>query len=233
VWEDFRNGNSDIYRVTLGPDCDVSPMTYDFGDVEIGFTSSMIATVSNVGSQNLMVNSIDPITAPDCGKGPDPFGAVSGTTLPTTLEPGQTLDVTFTFAPTVEATCGIIYRVDTNELNGFWGIELSGTGVPGELPPSQHVEQILDNIETFVGGGTLSGSGEGGSAGGRLGAFTNMIEATGDLIENGQVPEACQQLADAYKRTDGVEKPPDFVTGGDAAALAEQIQALITSLGCP
>ena len=62
-----------------------------------------------------------------------------------------------------------------------------------------------------------------------------MIEAAGDLIEDGLIEEACQQLMDAYKKCDGLappESPPDFVAGPHAAELAVMIQNLRISLGC-
>jgi len=60
-----------------------------------------------------------------------------------------------------------------------------------------------------------------------------MIEAAGDLVEDGLLADACQQLGDAYKKTDGEDNPPDFVTGSAAADLAGTILDLMDSLGCP
>ena len=59
-----------------------------------------------------------------------------------------------------------------------------------------------------------------------------MIEATGDLIVGGQITEACQQLTDAYNRTDELPRPPEFVAGLAAPVLAEMILALLTSMEC-
>jgi hypothetical protein len=59
-----------------------------------------------------------------------------------------------------------------------------------------------------------------------------MIDAAGDLIEEGNIAGACRQLQDAYKKTDGFPRPPDFVTGDAADDLAQKIQELRESLGC-
>ena len=66
----------------------------------------------------------------------------------------------------------------------------------------------------------------------RLNALRNMIEATGDLIENELFEEACQQLLDAHRRMDDQPRPPDFVTGEAVSQLASMLQDLTTSLGC-
>jgi beta propeller repeat protein len=95
------------------------------------------------------------------------------------------------------------------------------------------VEDILVFFDNSVADGTLVGVGKGNSAAGRRGALRNMIAASGDLVNEGQVLEACQQLLDAYERVDGIEPPPDFADGQSAPELAVRIQALRATLGCP
>ena len=68
-----------------------------------------------------------------------------------------------------------------------------------------------------------------------MNALKNMIETAGDLIDDGDIAEACVQLRDAYRKTDGLtppESPPDFVTGDSADDLAQMILDLMASLGC-
>jgi len=93
-------------------------------------------------------------------------------------------------------------------------------------------EGIVAFIKRSVQEGKLAGNGPGKSAEGRLGALINMIEAAGNMIKAGLTEDACQQLQDAYNRTDGASPPPDFVTGEAAAELAQRIQELMASLGC-
>jgi hypothetical protein len=59
-----------------------------------------------------------------------------------------------------------------------------------------------------------------------------MLVAASNLIDSGKILEACQQLSDAYKKTDGDPNPPDFITGPAITQLASQIQSLVASLGC-
>jgi len=96
------------------------------------------------------------------------------------------------------------------------------------------IDNIQDVFDSAVTSGTLTGNGPTAtSSNGKLKALRNMLEPAEYLIDNGLIAEACQQLRDAYKKTDGNPKPPDFVTGDAAATLAAQIQNLINSLGCP
>jgi len=59
-----------------------------------------------------------------------------------------------------------------------------------------------------------------------------LTETYADLIEGSYLEAACQQLSDAYRRTDGEKKPPDFVAGEAAPELADMIEQLMTDLGC-
>ncbi|MDL1978446.1 MAG: hypothetical protein LWX52_10215 [Deltaproteobacteria bacterium] len=104
-----------------------------------------------------------------------------------------------------------------------------------EVPPNEQIANILDSIDGWVADGTLAGDGPGNSAEKRLNALKNMIEAAGDLIDDGDIAGACVQLMDAYQKTDGLtppESPPDFVMGDSAGDLAGLILDLMASLGC-
>ena len=101
--------------------------------------------------------------------------------------------------------------------------------------PSAVVSQAIAleaAIDDAIAVGSLIGSGNGSSSHGRNGAFIDMVEAAGDLIEAGLSEEACGQLRSALRRVDGHPRPPDFMVGDDAAIIAEQIEALRTSLEC-
>ena len=121
----------------------------------------------------------------------------------------------------------------TDPDQGLLAVGLSGLGVQATVPPLQQIADILAFIDASVAGGTLVGSGPANSRQGRLNALRNMIQAAGDLIADNFLAAACGQLLDAYQRTDGVPKPPDFVAGPAAADLAQRIQTLRTTLGCP
>jgi hypothetical protein len=109
---------------------------------------------------------------------------------------------------------------------------LAGTGVEAEPTPEELIAEILTFFDAAVADGSLSGSGPGGSAGGRLGALRNMLVTAQALIDAGDVAAACTQLLDAYNRTDGHPIPPDFVQGDAAPALAAMIADLRSLLAC-
>jgi len=97
-------------------------------------------------------------------------------------------------------------------------------------PPS--IPKILDNFDSWVDDGTLSGVGEGQSAENRLNALRNMLTTAGELIDAGEYEAACRQLHDAYLKCDGEPNPPDFIEGESREELAEMIWDLMQELGC-
>jgi len=114
-------------------------------------------------------------------------------------------------------------------------VSLDGTGVLAGGPPSEQIAGILDAIETGISMGKILPAGNGRSGPGRLGAFINMIGVADDLIAGGDIAGACQQLLDAFRRTDGQSgkgEPPDFIAGDDASEVAGLIQQLRADLGC-
>jgi hypothetical protein len=147
---------------------------------------------------------------------------VAGSILPL-----QTVFIEITFSPSDEG-------LDTANLlvNGFARTALVGMGVAEEPPPSVSVADILAFLDASVADGSLYGSGPGNSADGRRKALRNMIEAAGDLIEDGYTAEACQQLLVSYQRCDGLPRPPEFVAGPATSTLAQMIFDLMAALGC-
>lgn len=91
----------------------------------------------------------------------------------------------------------------------------------------QEIDDILTFYDDSVADGSLIGSGPGNSAKGRLNAIRNMIETARDLINQGQIEEARQQLQSIYKKIDGNPKPPDFVTGTAREELADSVLNLM------
>jgi hypothetical protein len=121
--------------------------------------------------------------------------------------------------------------IDGSNIVGYYW-DASGVMHGFLADPSKQIGLILGFFDQSVNNGSLIGNGPGKSAKNRLNALRNMIEATGHLIEPGSILGACQQLMDAYKKTDGKPKPPDFVAGGAASELASMIQDLRAGLGC-
>jgi ELWxxDGT repeat protein len=210
------------------PDIEVSPLAYSFGDVEVGSSSTLVITISNVGTVNLTVNYFSPQSGWDYA-----FSIASAPEVPFILAPLSTVDLAVTYTPSATGSISSVLEISSNDPDEpLVQVDLSGTGIEEEIPPLEQISDILDFIDDSVASDTLAGDGPGNSAEHRLNALINMIEAAGDLIQQGDIEAACQQLLDAYRKTDGQPRPPDFVTGEAASELAEMIQELRISLGC-
>lgn len=229
VYTSNQSGNFDIWMFTLElPDIAVAPLTHDFGDVTLGSLATTVVTISNVGIRPLTVSTL----AFQAGSSPE-FTITTSPTLPLIIAPGATFDVPLAFTPTTAGFVTATLSVRSDDLDeSLVNVALSGAGVQAPTPPQQQIAEILAFFDQSVANGSLAGNGPGGSAQGRLNALRNMLRATSDLIDNGAIKAACQQLLDAYRRTDGVPQPPDFVRGTAAAELAQRIRELRQSLGC-
>jgi len=206
------------------PDIDVSPLSHEFGDVELGTSRTVIVTISNLGNGGLNVSGIGLETD---------FAITSAPSASIVVEPSQTVDVEIAYTPTVLGYNSAVLKITSDDPDEpVVEVYLSAVGIQIQLPPSEQIANILAFFDTSVDDGTLVGDGPGNSAEKRLNALRNMIEAAGDLIENEMFEEACQQLLDVYRRMDGQPKPPDFVTGEAVTELATMIQELMTTLGC-
>lgn len=209
------------------PNISIDPQTYNFGDVELGAASMMLFTIQNTGTDPLVISNIaiDPAVEGS-------FSITQG--LATNEIPEDAYaEVGVTFSPNGEGLRTNLMVVESNDPDdGLINVMLSGTGIYIEPPPLEQIEDILTFIGASVNDGTLSGSGKGNSAGNRLNAFKNMLEATGDLIAEDRTEEACNKLLAILKKCDGEAKPPDFVEGSAREELYFIIQNLRGSLYC-
>ena len=205
----------------------VAPSVLNFGDVTVGESATQIITVTNVDVPNISLAEL----AFSAGSSGD-FQATAS--LPTTLANNATADISISYVPTAEgpAEGNLLIAWSCGTHNDEVPVTMSGVGVPAEVPPAQQIMNILVFMDEAVDSGSLVGDGPGNSASGRLEALRNMIEAAGDLIEAGEIEEACGQLEAAHKKCDGSLKPPDFVAGDAASTLAGMIKDLMDSLGC-
>lgn len=135
VYDLTSYGNNDIFisklEVVIIPSAIIS-LTGDlsFGNVQIGNTSQLNFTISNIGSEDLIVSSISY---------PSPVftGNWSGT-----IPPSGSQEVTVTFAPTEEITYSGDVSVYSNAGSGDNTIPISGTGT--------NTASSLISISTFI-----------------------------------------------------------------------------------
>ena len=84
------------------------------------------------------------------------------------------------------------------------------------------VEAVADEL--------LTGIGQGNSAGGRLRALDNMLEAVCKLIKDEQYEKAQELLQDIYNKIDGQQQPPDFAIGDAIDEIVAMILELMERL---
>jgi hypothetical protein len=204
------------------PIIEVVPLDHDFGDVQVGSSSTTIITISNVNGHDLEIYSVTLSGSADFAitMYPDPIVPSLGST-----------SVEITFTPSAAGYVSAVLDIESNDMtNPLVSVGLAGVGVSQEQPPIS-VEDILAFFDASVADGTLCGYGPGKSADGRRKALRNKIEAAGDMIDDGA--DACQQLLNASERCDGLPRPPEFVAGDAAGELADMILVLMADLGCP
>jgi hypothetical protein len=202
---------------------EVLPLDHDFGDVQVGTSSTVMITISNMNGHDLEIYSVTLSGSADFAitMAPDPI-----------VGSGASTAVEVTFTPFATGYVTAVLDIESNDMSaGMVSVSLAGMGVGLEQPPVS-VADILAFFDASVADGTLYGDGPGNSADGRRGALRNQIEAAGDLIDDGELASACQQLMDAYGRCDGLPRPPEFVAGPAAATLAQMILDLMGEIGC-
>jgi len=234
VTDDGGADDFDIIDITVTPggNIKVSPAEYDFGDVELGSSSSTIITIMNP----LGGTYEDPVYIENISLMGGGSGSFEVTVNPagSTIQPGESNDVGITFTPSAEGYVSTTLQIASDDpVFPLIEVALGGEGVLDELPPEGQIAAILGFFDAAVEAGSLEGDGPGNSAGNRLNAQRNMIEACGDLIEDELYEDACGQLAAALKKCDGQPNPPDFVTGEAAAVIKSMIEVLRATLGCP
>ena len=101
-----------------------------------------------------------------------------------------------------------------------------------ELIVPTDIDSIIEYVQDAISYGDIYGRGPGRSADGRLNAFLNKLMALKDFIEQDLTEDACGQLDDIIKRSDGIEPPLDFVVGPGLPALADMLAALRDDLAC-
>lgn len=96
----------------------LSPGSMDFGDVEIGTTSTAISTVlANYGENDLVVSDI-PTSFED-------FNLVTNISFPVTLSSYDSLTLEFTYSPITLGNISVLFPIASNDPD-FNGITLSG-----------------------------------------------------------------------------------------------------------
>ena len=208
------------------PDINVSPLIYDFGDVELGTYRTVLITISNIGNGNLTFESLE-FTPESSGD----FTVTSSPELPSVVAPEGSVDVEVTFAPSTEELLSAVLEISSDDPDEpVVPVSLVGVGVVIPVPPAEQIERILEFFDKSIEDGTLVCVGPGQSGANRCKAFRNMLKATSDLIVGEYFDDAYEQLVNILKKCDGQVPPPDFVAGEARDELARMIMELMEDL---
>ena len=119
----------------------IEPQTIDFGRVAVGSQASRSFTISNSGGLPVKINISKPPIANE-------FHAT--TSLPegeSTIEPGETVTETVSFAPTVVGAAGDEWRIAGQDASGLHEVRFSGEGTlagsPGGITPELPQGSVL------------------------------------------------------------------------------------------
>jgi hypothetical protein len=101
----------------------INPLSTDYGNVVVGDSVSKSFTVKNVGGTTVTINKSKP-----------PFGGEfsNTTTLDegTSVQPGETLTESVTFAPTATGAASGTWPITGDDSTGLHTIQFTGTGIP-------------------------------------------------------------------------------------------------------
>jgi len=108
-----------------------------FGSVNIGSNSTRTVSVSNIGTANLVIGSLNGLAAP--------FSIVSNNCNGTSLAPAATCSVSVRFTPTVTGLKNDILIIPSNDPDqASYNFAVSGTGT---TTPSPEVDIVNDGFE--------------------------------------------------------------------------------------
>lgn len=211
-------------------DWELTPDSAYFGEVVVGSSAQQLFTITNLGVGDVLVSDVV-LGGTDAAE----FQLPAGLTVPFVLQPGteNSVFIAVTYVPQDLGSSAADLRVEVvGSEHGSETSILTGDGVDEEPPVSVTLQEILAFFDASVANGTLVGAGPGNSANGRLNALRNKLVAAGDLIEAGEMYQACTELLSAYERCDGLPRPPEFAEGPAASELAGMIAQLMADLGC-
>jgi hypothetical protein len=207
---------------------EVSPSEHDYGDVVVGAESSTIITVTNVGSRILAITTME-LTVND------EFQFLSSIWPPIELYPSDFVDIEVGFIPSTTGyfTTELVFG-SNDPANPSVSVALSGTGVEETPPPQLEINDLILFLDEAADNGTIEGEGPEGSnaAQAHLEVFRNILWAASDLFAGGDHNAGCKALNRAMIRSDGLDKPKDFIVGEGVSILNAMIIEAMGLFGC-
>ncbi|MCX7835536.1 MAG: choice-of-anchor D domain-containing protein, partial [bacterium] len=126
------------------PEIDVTPLSYNYGNVTVGQSNFTTVTISNIGNANLIVSNIQV-----SGAG---FSLSGLPVFPATISPNGNLQFTANFAPTAVQQYNGTVTISSNDADeSVVNVSLTGTGVPAPAPEIDVTPMAHDYGNVMVG----------------------------------------------------------------------------------
>jgi len=208
---------------------EVSRLSYNFGNVELGKSSVFTVSISNKGCGPLIISSVGLKTD---------FAITSFSSPLATIQTNENVNLDIAYAPTILGNNAAILVINSNDTsNPLVEVKLNAKGVLTLLSPSTQAANIMVFFDESVEQGTLQWAPPGN---GHPPSFArpfqkimrSMIEAAAKSIEQGKYEQACSQLNKIKKYFDGQNNPPENITGPAAQQMVGKLQLLMQTLGC-
>jgi hypothetical protein len=222
------------------PDIAVTPLSHDFGELEVGAAGTASIVIGNPSGFYLVVSSIafrdgsssdffiSNVDVSNSGwdQSPDDrpllIGPINGTV--------HTIVVEITYIPSDLGVAEAELEIISNDPdNPKVLVDLRGTGVGSQ---ALDIEAILKFFDDGVEAGTIQGKGPGCAKDAHLKVFRFKLLMAAFFIDKGWNKGACKLLWQAYARSDGQGNPRDLVQGQDVPELNAMILQLLSDMGC-
>ena len=118
------SGETLYYLSAATPAINVNPTALNFGNVNVGSSSTLSVTVANTGTGDLIISGV---TSPSA-----PFSKIADTCSNQTIVQGTNCTISIQFAPTVSGTFSSSFIIQSNDPTmPNYTITLTGTGISG------------------------------------------------------------------------------------------------------
>lgn len=223
------NVAAQIIGVVPGPD-EEGNYVFDYGEVAAGASANMIFGIWNRSTTLDLI--IEDSYLQD---GTDSFEITDQPSLPTVVPPfSDYVIVEVTFNPGAEGLHEDVMRIVSNASNvppdGI-PYTLEGTGV-AEQTPADMMDAVIDFYDYAKAEYLLYGGYRGKSTNqDRPDIFREMLVDVHSLIEVYD-QEACRELSKVMVRVDGVESPPDLISGFLDEVFYGKLTQVFVALEC-
>lgn len=205
----------------------VTPLELNFGEVDVGMSSSLGVAIKNDNGHPLFVDSVTLVP----GDGVDYTVDSNG---PFMLQSQQTVVVMVTFSPSSDGEHPAQLLVSSNDPEApLIEVVITGTGIG-----SVTIETILAFFDNAVETNQIQGTGPTCAAKrAHLKVFKFKLLMGAFFIAKGWDKGACTLLEQAYDRSDGQKPPKDWIEdveegSGAVLELNNMLLQLMSDMGC-